>query len=534
MGPSGAGKSSLLHILTGFINDGVEGTIRSSGRTVKGQGDRGDFRKEACYIMQENYLQPLFTVEDTLDTLSLSTCAETRCSKLSGGQSKRLSIALELLDNPPVMFLDEPTTGLDSVSALHCIKVLKSLTRGGRTIICTIHQPCASTLELLDQVYILNKGHCVYQGTPFNMLPYLRQFHLECPKYHNPADFMLEIVSGDHGDFDSELIEGAKTGNWKKPKETIDQITQQPIVEVKNEKDAQKAELDKARTLVLIRTPKEIDRFWILFKSFYTQLFRDLALFHVRFALHVAVGILLGLTFIQIGSDGSRTFDNVCCFFIMLTYLTYTSLIPAALRFPVMRDILSKETFNNWYKPKTYFIALIISSLPIQFLFSAVPVSLTYVLSAQPLEWFRFIRVVLAFFFTSLTAEGFGFFLGTICRPTMSTFNGALYTAFLVLFGGCLMLFGHMPSYIHWLSFFGFFRFTFDAVLSVLYSYNRQKLYCPEEEVICYLGEPKKILKEVGVSEDMYWVDISVLLLYCTLTRLVTYFTLKREIRKRH
>jgi ABC-type multidrug transport system ATPase subunit len=132
LGPSGAGKSSLMNVIAGYRVQNVDGDVLLNRR----RRDMDAFRKLACYIMQEDRLideltayeslvysahlklarnavsesERIALINEIMELMGLAQCAHTRVAKLSGGQRKRLSIALELVQNTPILLLDEPTT----------------------------------------------------------------------------------------------------------------------------------------------------------------------------------------------------------------------------------------------------------------------------------------------------------------------------------------------------------------------------------------------------------------------------------------
>ncbi|CAG9113377.1 unnamed protein product [Plutella xylostella] len=302
MGPSGAGKSSLMNALTGFSTAGVTGTIRAGDSVCELSDTRNAlsslkaYMKKSCYILQDDRLNPLFTVgelmkfaadlklgetltekykttviREVLDTLGLGGTEGTRCGNLSGGQRKRLSIAVELIDNPPVIFLDEPTTGLDSLTSSQCIDMLKNLARNGRTVVCTIHQPSASIYALFDQVYILAEGLCIYNGSSANTVPYLASVGLQCPVYHNPADYILEVANGEYGNFTETLAKAsASQDNSLK--------TIAPAITANNKVEG----FPCGKTTIVISPPDEFYKFRVLFKRCLIQQYRDWSARRVR------------------------------------------------------------------------------------------------------------------------------------------------------------------------------------------------------------------------------------------------------------
>lgn len=114
---------------------------------------------------------------------------------ISGSEQKRLSIALEIVAMPTAIILDEPTSGLDAATALSIMKLLKSISRMGITVICTIHQPRSDIFQLLDDLLILVSGRQVYLGQAARVKEHFKALEYSFPSESNPSDIVMDIVS---------------------------------------------------------------------------------------------------------------------------------------------------------------------------------------------------------------------------------------------------------------------------------------------------------------------------------------------------
>lgn len=120
---------------------------------------------------------------------------------ISGGQLKRLSIAIEIINLPILLYLDEPTTGLDSFTSMEVMSAVRNLTNMNQAVtLCTIHQPSAELFELFDRLLLLANGRMLYFGPTSGVIDYF--VSCPCPREFdyqvttNPADYIISIATG--------------------------------------------------------------------------------------------------------------------------------------------------------------------------------------------------------------------------------------------------------------------------------------------------------------------------------------------------
>jgi energy-coupling factor transporter ATP-binding protein EcfA2 len=144
--------------------------------------------------------QKMMRVENIIEELRLTKCQNTKIGGplvkgVSGGERKRTSIGVELITDPNLIFLDEPTTGLDSFTATSVMETLKELSKQGRTIIQTIHQPNSDIFEMFDRLMLMAKGRIIYFNEARLAVDHFAAIGYKCPELSNPSDYFMSIMS---------------------------------------------------------------------------------------------------------------------------------------------------------------------------------------------------------------------------------------------------------------------------------------------------------------------------------------------------
>jgi ABC-2 type transport system ATP-binding protein len=191
LGPNGAGKTTTVEICEGLTEPDA-GTVRILGREWR-RGEDVAIRERIGVCLQETRFFEKETVRETLDLfaacyrrgrsvdeaiaiVSLQEKADARQSTLSGGQRQRLAVATALLGLPELLFLDEPTTGLDPQSRRQLWEVVRAFRKGGGTVLLTTHY-MDEAQQLCDRIAIVDHGKVIALGTPAELVRSLGAEH---------------------------------------------------------------------------------------------------------------------------------------------------------------------------------------------------------------------------------------------------------------------------------------------------------------------------------------------------------------------
>ncbi|XP_013866836.1 broad substrate specificity ATP-binding cassette transporter ABCG2b [Austrofundulus limnaeus] len=492
MGATGSGKTSLLDVIAGRKDPAGlrQGQVLVNGRLVT-----SELRLSSAYVVQDDILMGTLTVRENLlfsanlrlspkfyssadknsrvnsvlKDLGLTDCADTKIGTeflrgVSGGERKRCSIGMELITSPSLLFLDEPTTGLDSNTANCIIGLLHKLSRRGKTVIFSIHQPRYSIFRQFDHLTLMHKGEIVYAGAAERALDYFTGLGYQIEAFNNPADFFMDITNGEampteetptaEDSKNSLATQYRRSQLYRTVMEELEGLTQSATEAAAGEEQApayvtsflyQMRVVCGRTVLNILRNPQ----------TSYAQL-----------ALNIFFGILVGLIYYQMPLTLPEALQNRSgAFFFLIINMVFGNLSAVEL-FINERVIFIHENSSGYYRTSVYFLSKIFADLipnrmiPI-FVFSAI----AYFMMGLKPDFVAFILFALTLSLVSLAGVGLAFLVSaSVSTFAMANILIALPFVFMMVFGGYLVNLNSMLSWLSWLKWVSIFSYGLNAV----------------------------------------------------------------------
>uniref|UniRef100_A0A8C7KV42 Broad substrate specificity ATP-binding cassette transporter ABCG2 n=1 Tax=Oncorhynchus kisutch TaxID=8019 RepID=A0A8C7KV42_ONCKI len=540
LGPTGSGKSSFLDVLAARKDpSGLSGEV-----LIDGAPQPPNFKCLSGYVVQDDVVMGTLTVRenlrfsaalrlprsvpqkekdarvnDLITELGLTKVADAKVGTqmirgISGGERKRTNIGMELIIDPSVLFLDEPTTGLDASTANSVLLLLKRMANQGRTIIMSIHQPRYSIYRLFDSLTLLVSGKQVYHGPAQNALDYFSDIGYACEAHNNPADFFLDVINGDSTATAMNKIQGEDRDrdiDFEELSGSRQTIEERLVDEYRNCSYFRDTQVELERiTQGKQYTTKPTSRTITYNSSFFTQLhwvlgrtFRNLALNPqtsvAQLGVTIFLALIVGAIFFGVKDNQSGIQNRIGALFFITTNQCFSTLSAAEL-FITERKLFVHEYISGYYRVSVYFLSKILSdiitlrTIP-AILFSCV-VYFMIGFKTTPAAFFIFMFTVtlVAYTATAMTMA----ISADQSVVAMANIFMTISFVFMMIFSGLLVNLPSIMNWLAWLKYLSIPRYGLTPCLStgshrytvvnVCLVFSPSHSRCTGEQYLDYLG----------------------------------------------
>ncbi|KAL4853430.1 ABC transporter G family member 7 [Chlorella vulgaris] len=477
MGPSGSGKTTLLAALANQMPFSPRVTLR--GHIAANGVPLQASKVRSGYVQQDDLFYPQLTVRETLlmaaelrmrgqggeeerrahveeviARLGLAQAADTRVGDaktrgLSGGEKKRLSIAMELISRPAVLLCDEPTSGLDAFSAEKVMGVLKELCSDGHTVLASIHQPRSSVFALFDDLILLADGEVVYSGPASAALPHFEALGHSCPTHYNPAEWLSDLVAVDYSSPETEAATKERlrglVAAWRNDGAAV------PGAE------AVSAAPDSAAAEAVLAPPSRPRcglgrQVALLFKRSLRQVLRDKATNIGRASSQVSSAAVFAAIYWRMRRSQSSIQDRMGLLQVSAVGTAMSSLIKTLNVFTREKTLVGRERARSGYGVLPYLLSKLAAELPLGAAFPALFACLVYPATGLNPRPARFASFLALLTLEAMSAQGLGLAVGAAAPTTEAALAiGPAVILVSIVFGGLFVNARNVPGPLKWL-----------------------------------------------------------------------------------
>ncbi|GET85869.1 ATP-binding cassette protein subfamily G, member 2 [Leishmania tarentolae] len=486
LGSSGAGKTTFLNAICDRLAFG--GKLKLSGRRQLGDCElERRFRKAMGFVEQDDIISSLSTpydalwfslrtrrgtnrsetekrVQESLNVLRLQHCRDTKVgipgleAGLSGGERKRCSIGIELICDPKVLLLDEPTSGLDSVTSAKVVHLLRQLSRMGRTVIYTIHQPTAEVLSYFDDVMLMTQGRVVYHGTMAESLGYFESIGFPCPSKYTPTDYYMVLLQ-------DNATSKVLIKRWRKYLKNGRRTPHTSAVRLAKSRSESSAAQFLDAYISKFRSSPAVQLYELTLRTM-IEISRDYLYLFAYMAQAVFFAVVVGLIFVNLQNNVEGIQDREGMLFMTVMNRAMSSMFIMINTFNSVRAVYTREQRAGAYSPMMFFLGRSAAEFPVQILSVLVESCILYWVAGlhrDPGSFFYYFGVIALL---SQVATGLGFALST-SLPTLvvSSAIAPLIMIPLALAGGLFASTDRLRPYWYWLEKPSFMRHAYILVM---------------------------------------------------------------------
>ena len=531
MGPSGAGKTTLMSSFMGRLAAEKPNELKG-GCYVNGVPVTNDFKRLFSMVAQDDIVMGKETPWDALyfsarirlgvsheeaaalaaeviEQLHLGGCKDTiigvpgHIKGISGGEKKRVNIGNELITNPYIMILDEPTTGLDSVNAVRVGLLLQELAHDeGRTVVCTIHTPSSELFDLFDDLLLLAKGHVIYHGPRDDAIAFFASAGHAVPPRVNPSEFYMDLLQMKEDEGLRALWEHWEAYTESPAGKANGSLAPLPVPALS---EADKL-LERCQTFgstipvqYMLLTRRAL-RLWS----------REPAATIGRLGQNIFLALLLGLFFFNVDVTSSGTQDVAGVLFILVVNILFGAAMPGLTTFGPERAVFLMEQSSEMYHPSLYVIAKFTAELPSQLGFVTVFACVVYFM----VDLYRDAGTFFVFYCILQLLGLCVYRFGVMAYAIFPTAEAALIFAPLIIMplmivGGLFANTARLDPYWVWLNYISFPRYAYLAL--VVNQFRAVDTLCPNSPVAgtgCTYRTGNDYLKYVGFENWEWWYSI--------------------------